>query len=133
VNCRNRCLEWPPGLEPSYSVVQEIPIAREVLCPSSRPDRQYNNEIATREAAFIKEDQRRAFGRQISSFQTILRYTHHSDTKDSLKRITEELTNVTALEKGAAQRRHSLDIRNERSLTKETLELETAVYTRILN
>jgi hypothetical protein len=40
---------------------------------------------------------------------------------------------VTALEKGAARRRHSLDIWNERSLTKETLELETAVYTRILN
>ena len=39
VNCRNRCLEWPPGLEPSYSAVQEIPIAREVLRPSSGLDR----------------------------------------------------------------------------------------------
>jgi len=29
---------------------------------------------------------------------------------------------VTALEKGAARRRHSLDIQTERSLTKETLD-----------
>jgi hypothetical protein len=95
VNCRNRCLEWPLDLEPSYSAVQEIPIAREVLRPSSGPDRQYDNEIATRETAFLREDERRASGRQVSSFQpTILRRTHHFDTKDSLKRMTEELTNT---------------------------------------
>ena len=40
---------------------------------------------------------------------------------------------MTALEKEAARRRHSLDIQNERSLTKEILEPETAVFTRILN
>jgi predicted aspartyl protease len=95
VNCRNRCLEWPLDRKPSYSAVRDIPIAREVLCLRSGPDRQYDNEIATREAAFMREDERRASGQQISSFQpTILHRTHRSDTKDSLKRMTEEVTNT---------------------------------------
>src|SRR5450432_1896332 len=50
IDCRQRCLQWPSELEPSYSAIREISIPRENLYPS--PTSEYDDDIATREKAF---------------------------------------------------------------------------------
>src|SRR5450432_1544087 len=86
IDCRQRCLQWPSELEPSYSATREISIPRENLYSS--PTSEYDDDIATREKAFQKED----------SIAIVSGPTDKLDTTKSLKRMSNELLGKTRLE-----------------------------------
>src|SRR5450432_416806 len=86
IDCRQRCLQWPSELKLSYSATREIAMPRENLYSS--PTSEYDDDIATREKAFQKED----------SIAIVSGPTDKLDITKSLKRMSNELLGKTRLE-----------------------------------